>query len=230
MEVIFRNPAEVIEPPKIERKEITPPSPSTVKGILEKSKILKEPLFPALWLIAYTGMRRGESLGLEWKNVDFLGQKISIVQSLVRSSEKGLLLQPPKTRSSRRVIDIDNETLEMLNRHRISQTESKFMLGQTYNDKDLVFPNQLGGFLNPMAPSRTLDRVNKEQRSSKIRLHDLRHFHASILIQEGSSPVMISKRLGHSSPSMTLDTYGHLMPEWQRETAESFAGAMRRVS
>ena len=58
----------------------------------------------------------------------------------------------------------------------------------------------------------------------------LRHLHASILIKEGSSPVMISKRLGHSSPSMTLDIYGHLMPGWQREAAESFASAMRKIS
>ena len=230
MEVIFRNPAEVIEPPKIERKEITPPAPSKVKAILEKAEALKESLFPALWLIAYTGMRRGECLGLEWGNVDLAGQKISIVQSLVRSSEKGLLLQPPKTRASRRVIDIDSQTVEILNAHRLSQTESKFMLGSTYRDKGLLFPNELGEFLNPMALTRTLDKVNNALGISKIRLHDLRHFHASILIQEGSSPVMISQRLGHSSPSMTLDTYGHLMPGWQREAAESFAGAMRRIS
>ena len=81
-----------------------------------------------------------------------------------------------------------------------------------------------------MALTRILDRVNNGIGSAKIRLHDLRHFHASILIQGGSSPVMISQRLGHSSPSMTLDTYGHLMPGWQREAAESFAGAMRRIS
>ena len=230
MEVIFRNPAEVVEPPKIERKEIHPPSPSTVKEILEKSESLREPLFPALWLIAYTGLRRGECLGLEWNNIDLNGQKISVVQSLVRSAQKGLILQPPKTRLSRRVIDIDSDTVEVLNRHRLGQGESKLMLGTSYVDRDLVFPNDLGEFLNPMALTRTLDRVCKRLGDSKIRLHDLRHFHASILIQEGSSPVMISRRLGHSSPSMTLDTYGHLMPGWQREAAESFAGAMRRIS
>jgi len=230
MEVIFRNPAEVVEPPRIERKEIHPPSPSAVKEILEKSESLKETLFPALWLIAYTGLRRGECLGLEWNNIDLNGQKISVVQSLVRSAQKGLILQPPKTRLSRRVIDIDSDTVEVLNRHRLGQGESKLMLGTSYVDRDLVFPNDLGEFLNPMALTRTLDRVCKRLGDSKIRLHDLRHFHASILIQEGSSPVMISRRLGHSSPSMTLDTYGHLMPGWQREAAESFAGAMRRIS
>ena len=128
------------------------------------------------------------------------------------------------------MIDIDSDTVEVLNRHRLGQGESKLMLGTSYVDRDLVFPNDLGEFLNPMALTRTLDRVCKRLGDSKIRLHDLRHFHASILIQEGSSPVMISRRLGHSSPSMTLDTYGHLMPGWQREAAESFAGAMRRIS
>ena len=63
-----------------------------------------------------------------------------------------------------------------------------------------------------------------------MRLHDLRYLHASLLIQEGFSPVMISKRLGHSDPSMTMDIYGHLMPGWQRQAAESFADVMRAIS
>ena len=100
-------------------------------------------------------------MGLEWNNIDLNGQKISVVQSLVRSAQKGLILQPPKTRLSRRVIDIDSDTVEVLNRHRLGQGESKLMLGTSYVDRDLVFPNDLGEFLNPMALTRTLDRVCK---------------------------------------------------------------------
>ena len=81
-----------------------------------------------------------------------------------------------------------------------------------------------------MSLTRTLKKVVRRAEVPKVRLDDFRHFHVFVLIQQGESSVMISKRLGHSNPSMTLDIYGHLMPGWQREAAESFASAMRRIS
>ena len=162
--------------------------------------------------------------------MDLVGHKISIVQSLVRSADKGLILQPPKTQSSRRVVDIDDGTVRILNDHRMRQLESKILLGPSFEDNDLVFPNSLGQPLNPMALTRALNNVKDGFGLEGMRLHDLRHLHASVLIQEGFSPVMISKRLGHSNPSMTLDIYGHLMPGWQRQAAESFANAMKAIS
>ena len=77
-----------------------------------------------------------------------------------------------------------------------------------------------------MALTRALQRAAKRVGAGHIKLHDLRHFHASLLLQSGQSPVLVSKRLGHSSVSMTLDVYGHLVPGWQREASEVFAEAM----
>ena len=99
-------------------------------------------------------------------------------------------------------------------------------LERTYEDNDLVFPNELGGVLNPMALTRALERTGKRVEAGHVKLHDLRHFHASVLLQSGQNPVLVSKRLGHSTVSMTLDIYGHLLPGWQREAAEVFAKAM----
>ena len=117
-----------------------------------------------------------------------------------------------------------------MRQHKIAQTEARIFLGPSYVDPDLVFPNRFGKPLNPMSLTRTLKKVVRRAEVPKMRLHDFRHFHVSVLIQQGESSVMISKRLGHSNPSMTLDIYGHLMPGWQREAAESFASAMRRIS
>ena len=200
----------------------------TVKALLTTSEAEGDRLFPAGRLIAYSGVRRGECLGLPWQNVDFARQRITIVQALVRSAEQGLTLEPPKSRASRRVIDLDNDTMEALHRHKVNQMEHRLILGRTYEDRDLVFPNDFGQLLNPMALTRALNRAVKRVGADNVKLHDLRHFHASVLLQSGQNPVLVSKRLGHSTVSMTLDVYGHLMPGWQREAAEVFAKAMEQ--
>ena len=79
-----------------------------------------------------------------------------------------------------------------------------------------------------MKLTRAFDRAGKRLTADHAKRHDLRHFHASVLLQSGQSAVLVSKRLGHSSVSMTLDIYAHLMPGWQREAAEVFAKAMNQ--
>ncbi len=146
--------------------------------------------------------------------------------------EKGLILEPPKSKASRRVIDLDSGTMEVLRNHKVKQMEHRLTLQGAYEDNDLVFPNDFGRPLNPMALTRALTGAVKRVRAddTKIKLHSLRHFHASVLLQSGQNPVLVSKRLGHSTVSMTLDVYGHLMPGWQREAAEVFAKAMEQGS
>ena len=106
--------------------------------------------------------------------------------------------------------------------------EDRLVLGKAYEDNDLVFPDEFGKPLNPMAFTRALDRAANRVGVDKVKLHDLRHFHASLLLQSGQNPVLVSKRLGHAAVSMTLDIYGHLMPGWQREAAEVFAKVMEQ--
>ena len=141
-----------------------------------------------------------------------------------------MILEPPKSRASRRVIDLDSGTMEILRNHKVRQMEHRLLLGKNYEDHDLVFPGEFGRLLNPMALTKTLEHAGKRVGANGIRLHDLRHFHASLLLQSGQSPVLVSKRLGHSTVSMTLDIYGHLMPGWQKEAAEVFAKAMSQGS
>ena len=91
-----------------------------------------------------------------------------------------------------------------------------------------MFPSEFGRVVNPMALTRALDRTGRRVQAGHVKLHDLRHFHISVLLQNGQNPVLVSKRLGHSTVSMTLDIYGHLMPGWQKEAAEVFAKAMEQ--
>ena len=230
MELLYRNPAQVVDPPRVVKPGVQPPTMATVNIVLEASETRGDALYAALRLIAYSGIRRGECLGLHWQHVDFVRQEITIVSSLVRSAEKGLILEPPKSKASRRVIDLDDGTMEALRQHKVRQVEHRLVLAQTYHDSDLVFPNEFGKVLNPMAFTRALNRAGRRVGAQPIKLHDLRHFHASVLLQNGQNPVLVSKRLGHSTVSMTLDIYGHLLPGWQREAAEVFAKAMRQGS
>jgi integrase len=226
MELLYRNPALVVDPPRPEKREVRPPDVRTVNDLLDASEREGDRFYPALRLIAYTGIRRGECLGLHWRDVDLARQEITITASLVRSAEKGLILEPPKSKASRRVINLDDGTAQVLGEHKVRQMEQRLVLGSTYQDSDFAFPDEFGLPLNPMALTRALQRAARRAGSGHIKLHDLRHFHASLLLQSGQSPVLVSKRLGHSTVSMTLDVYGHLMPGWQREAAEVFAKAM----
>ena len=94
MEVLYRNPAKVVDPPRVEKSEVQPPDVGAVDGILTASEEEGDRLFAALRLIAYSSIRRGECLGLHWRYVDFTRQEITIVRSLVRSADEGLILEP----------------------------------------------------------------------------------------------------------------------------------------
>ena len=227
MEVLFRNAAQAVSPPKVIRKEVDPPDIAEVRAILSRAKEEGHPLYPALHLIAYTGNRRGEALGLRWQDMDLDSGTISIVQSLSRSATEGLIFQPPKTNSARRTVDLDEMTIAILREHRGQQLLHKMQLEGAYQDNDLVFADPLGGPLNPMALTRALQSLARKEGVRHIRVHDLRHFHASILLQQHQSPVVVSKRLGHANVSITMDIYSHLLPGWQKEAADLFASAMK---
>jgi len=100
-------------------------------------------------------------------------------------------------------------------------------LGNAYQDNGLVFPGPLGEPLNPMKLTRAFQSLAKKQGVKGAKLHDLRHFHATVLLQNGESLLLVAKRLGHASVSTTGDVYGHLLPGWQKEAADGFAKVMR---
>ncbi len=228
MDVLWRNPAQAVTPPKVEQKEIKPPEIPGVKRILELAEQDGEPFFPAMHLTAFTGMRRGEVLGLRWSDVDLEKGALSVVQTLGRSLDQGLIFEGPKSKGGRRAIDLDSRTIAVLRAHRVRQLEHRLKAGGAFEDQGLVFCDALGNPLNPMALTRAFQRHAKRVGLTKVRLHDLRHFHASVMFQQGESPVLVSKRLGHSSVSITMDVYSHLLSGWQREAAEKFAQAMEK--
>ena len=191
---------------------------------------MEEPLYAALHLTAYTGLRRGEILGLKWSDLDSDRASITVRRALVRVRGLGLILQPTKTDGSRRRLDIDPDTVAVLRAHRVAQMEHRLTMDGAYEDNDLLYPNELGRPLNPMALTRAFKRLARKTGVAQTRLHSLRHFHASALFELGESPMLVSRRLGHASIKTTVDIYGHLFEGAQKAAAEKFARAMRGES
>ena len=205
-----------------------PPEIARVKEILELAEDEGHPLFPCLHLIAYTGIRRGEALGLRHQDLNLESGVISIVQTVSRSLHKGIIIEPTKNNTSRRSVDLDDDTIEVLRAHIGRQMLTRLELEGAYEDQGLVFPGPLGKPLNPMALTTMFQSYAKRFGLKGAKLHDLRHFHASVMLQKGGgSLLLVSRRLGHARVATTGDIYGHLLPGWQKEAANAFAKAMK---
>jgi integrase len=176
-------------------------------------------LYAAWRLAALTGMRRGEVLGLRWADLDLDGGWLSVRQTLVVIDNQPQLSQPKTTRGSRRLA-LDPGTVTALRVHRKAQAAERLAIGPAWSDEDLVFTCQDGRALQPEYVRRQFDR----------RFHDLRHTHATLALQAGVHPKVVSERLGHTTVTMTLDIYSHAIPAMQQDAATTIAGLVTGVT
>lgn len=170
---------------------------------------------------ARTGMRRGEVLALHWHDIDFDRSTITIRRSL---AEVGWDLQftDVKTRTARRTINISSQALDALRRHRDAAEEAAAGSAEAFDPKGLVFAGPDGGPIHPEYVTRAFDRLVAKHGLPRIRFHDLRHTHATLLLRAGVPVKVVSERLGHASPGFTLNVYQHVLPGMQAEAAEVF--------
>ena len=176
----------------------------------------------AAWrLAAMTGMRRGEVLGLRWCDVDLDQSRIAVRNAIVSVAYE-VLESSPKSHQAR-VIDLDPETAALLRRHREAQATERERLGADWQDRDLVICAEDGNPIHPQSFSQAFERAVARADVRKIRLHDLRHTHATIAVKAGVPVKVISERLGHESPAFTLKQYAHVLPGMQAEAAELIA-------
>jgi len=187
------------------------------------ASVQNDPLF-ALWrLAATTGMRRGELLGLRWQEVDLEAGKLQVVQQRVRGAD-GFTYGPPKTDRGRRSIALDPLTVRALGAHRQEQAVIRPTFSVGYDvDADLVFARADGSPLDPDTVTGLFERKVRTAGLPIIRLHDLRHTHATLALAAGIHPKVVQERLGHSSITMTLDLYSHAVPAMEAEAATRIA-------
>ncbi|ENQ3079536.1 site-specific integrase [Bacillus multifaciens] len=216
--LIARNPAALVDRPKAVKKEITVWNVEEVRQFLKYAK--KSGRYYIAFLLALTtGMRQGEILGLRWKDVDFENRCVRITQTL--SSDGKELLPYTKTKSGSRTIDLPEETAISLKRHWL------FISGEreensSYKNLDLVVCTEFGTPTHKSNIRRVFKSIIKKADIPKIRFHDMRHTHATLLLLQGVNPKIVSERLGHADVRITLDTYSHLLPSMQKDTAIKF--------
>jgi integrase len=165
-------------------------------------------------------MRRGEICGLRWTDLSHNYTSAHIRQTL-QATRDGFHFQQPKTHRSRRPIALPTTLQTLLTRQRSSQTSRRAALGNDWQHTDLIVDRGDGGPLHPDTLSSTWRRFIRHHQLPHIRLHDLRHSHASLLLLEGVHPKIVSERLGHASVSFTLEVYTHLLPDMQTEAADA---------
>lgn len=175
-----------------------------------------------------TGMRRGEVLGLRWSDVDLDAARISVRQAVV-SVAYAILESTPKAHQAR-VIDLDEVTVEQLRLHRQRQQLEREDWGTEYASWDLVVAKENGEPIHPDSFSQAFERLVKNAGLRRIRLHDLRHTHATLAVKAGVPVKVISERLGHESPAFTLKQYAHVMPGMQAEAASEIADLVQQSS
>ena len=165
-------------------------------------------------------MRQAELIGLKWDDVDWGKSTIQVKRQVRHFKGGGYTFTRPKSRSGYRTIILGRQALDVLEEHLMAQMELKGALGDEWIDLNIIFASNTGTPITASNLRRGFRRLLKESELPKIRFHDLRHTAASLMLNHGIPVLIASKRLGHSKPSITIDVYGHLLPNKQEEAAE----------
>lgn len=193
--------------------------PGQLRDFLAVSAAAGDLLYPLWVLLATTGMRRGEALGLRWSDVDLDAGRLRVVQTLVQVRGKAMIGEP-KTVRGRRPLALDRATVAVLRDHRRRMLEERLLVGAGFVDEGLVFHQPDGTCLKPDAVSAAFVRRVEGAGLPRLTLKGLRHTWATLALERGIHPRVVQERLGHSTIAITLGIYSHVAPTLHDEAAE----------
>ena len=216
--IMLRNPVDGVSRPKARHYEIRTLSIEETQRLFEATK---DHRLHALWvLLTTTGLRLGEALGLKWEDMDFDMGKLSVRRSLQSEKGVGFVLVEPKTARSRRTVYLAPGTIAALKEHRRRQQEERRLARDMWQERfDLVFKSEVGKPMQDGQVSWRFHKALKEAGLPRIRIHDLRHTAATQLLERGVHPKVVQEMLGHSTITLTLDTYSHVIPGLHAQAA-----------
>ncbi|MCA3747837.1 MAG: site-specific integrase [Rubrobacter sp.] len=209
-ELIPRNASEAIKAPRPTKKEIRPLSPDQARAFLDAARGDR---FETLYVLAvHCGLREGELLGLKWEDVDLDAGTLAVRRTL-SETRTGHRFEAPKNGKGRR-IKLTTGAMKALRRHRKAQLEERLRAAGLWEDHGLVFPNQVGKTMNAKnLTARSFKQILERAGLPRtVRVHDLRHTCATILLKVGQHPKYVQELLGHANIGITLDTYSHVLP------------------
>lgn len=223
--LVLRNVAALTDPPSVKTPAMKSWDVAQLRTFLAS---VEDDRLIALWVLAAsTGMRRSELLGLAWVNVDLDALRLAVADTLVMVGRKPTLRRfEAKSAAAHRTVAVDSATGEILREHRRRQLEERMAAGPIWNDTGLVFTREDGSLVNPEWLTRAFKRFVLAADLPWIGLHGLRHTHATMALKAGVPAKVVQERLGHSSVTITLDTYSHVLPNMQRDAAERVAELM----
>ena len=221
------NPALGVQLPPERRASIAPWEPSELGTFLDH--VQGHRLAALFEVLAFCGLRRGEALGLMWADIDFERGQLVVRRQLLNTWADGApVFGEPKTANGRRIVELDSNTLGTLLAHRLQQDAERAVWDTAYEDHNLLFCQENGRALDPSRVTKIFGRLAASAGLRHIRLHDLRHGSASLMLAAGIPVEVVSKRLGHSSINLTMDTYSHLLEGVGRRAAEAAMGLVPR--
>ena len=226
MGMLCDNPCRRVFVPKQEQEEKQIYTIEQVKILYENLK--SEPMkYQAYLLLSiYSGYRRSEMLGLEWKDIDFEHDLIHVRRTSQYTSEKGIYTDTTKTRKSKRVSKMPASIMNLLRQFKADQNEEARRLGTKWEDYDRLFTKWNGAPMNPQTPFEWLKGYCERIGIPFRNIHSLRHMHASLLIFEGVDVVAVSEDMGHSVVGTTLNLYSHMFQEAKARNCDAISNAL----
>jgi integrase len=224
-QLVVRNVSKLTERPGETRKEMRTLTREQVSETLLPA-LAEDRLFAAILLAFGTGLRRGELLALRWQDTDLNEGLLHVRRTLVRvrnydggERKTRLAFHEPKTAHSRRTIPLPEGCLVALKHHKGRQAEERLLLGEAYRDEGLVFCLADGKPLDPRNFARSFAQILKKAGLPQVRVHDMRHTFATLMLELGESPKTVQAMLGHSRVAITLDIYSHVSLELEKRAA-----------
>lgn len=223
------NPADACKPPKAVKKEIAPLDEGQVSEFLKA--IQGHPHEYLYKITLFTGMREGEVLGLTWDCLDFKHGTLLIKQQLRREQQKGgkYYFSPPKNNKSR-VLSLAPSVIQLFRLQKLKQNGMRLEAGNLWEENNLIFSNQTGGFLSYRTVYDCFKRIMDKIGSPATRFHDLRHTYAVMAIKSGDDIKTVQENLGHATAAFTLDVYGHVTAQMKQASADRMEQLIRSIS
>jgi integrase len=226
--IVNRNVAALASPPRAEPPEMHSLTAAQVGRLVDATA--DDDHGPLYALAVGSGLRAGELCGLRWSDVDLEGRSLVVRRSLIRASGGGYELAEPKTARSRRTVMLPSVALEGLRRQKARQAAARLAAGPAWQDTaGLVFTDAVGRPVRPDALSAAF-RATADRLGLAVRLHDLRHTAATLMLAAGVPLKVVSEALGHSSIVVTADIYAHVTPDLRREAADAMDRALGGAS
>ena len=214
--IIKKNPDRGIQIQKPQRYQAEVYNTQEIEQLVEYAK--GADLNLAVHILLCLGLRRGELISLKWQDIDWQENKITISRSIAKKEGKPIE-KAPKTESSIRIIDAPDYLIGMLKQARKDYMERKLRYGKGFNDNGYIVANEDGSPYHPDSFSQKFARFIRKSGLKYIRLHDMRHTNATLMLSVGISPKVAQKRLGHSNFSTTMDIYSHVLDDVGKEAA-----------